>query len=163
MRWRHLSLALVFLIVVWLQSPAAFPADNSVQSLPVVDRYDIRFDRLSVGGQVFKKRVLALAQDNYGFIWLGTDDGLYRYDGYSLKHYQHDPGNPNSLSENTVLVIYKDRAGMLWVGTAYGGLDRLDPAKDKFTHYRHDPNDSRSLRDDHISSIYLWRDHYRRG
>jgi ligand-binding sensor domain-containing protein len=52
------------------------------------------------------------------------------------------------------MLIYKDRAGILWVGTAYGGLDRFDPAGDTFTHYRHDPNDSRSLRDNHIAAIY---------
>ena len=52
------------------------------------------------------------------------------------------------------MLIYKDRAGILWVGTAYGGLDRFDPAGDTFTHYRHDPNNSQSLRDDHIAAIY---------
>ena len=56
-----------------------------------MDKQDIRFDRLSVGGEPFNKRVLAIAQDNHGFVWLGTDDGLYRYDGYSLRAYRHDP------------------------------------------------------------------------
>jgi ligand-binding sensor domain-containing protein len=122
--------------------------------LPVVDKQDIRFNRLSVGGEPFNKRVLAIAQDNHGFVWLGTDDGLYRYDGYSLRAYQHDPNNPRSLSDNTVMTIYKDRAGILWIGTLYGGLDRFDPDQDVFTQYRHDPNDPRSLRSDHVFSIY---------
>jgi ligand-binding sensor domain-containing protein/signal transduction histidine kinase len=121
--------------------------------LPVIDKQDIRFVPLSVGGERFQKRVHALAQDNYGFVWLGTDDGLYRYDGYTLKAYRHDPNNSHSLSDNTVFVVYKDRAGILWIGT-YGGLDRYDPAQDDFTLYVHDPADNRSLRSGLIWSIY---------
>ena len=102
----------------------------------------------------FRRRVFALAQDNYGFLWLGTDDGLYRYDGYSLRNYRNDPGNPRSLSENTVMLIYKDRAGMLWIGTSAGGLERFDPAGETFTHYRHDPNNSQSLRNNYIAAVY---------
>ena len=87
-------------------------------------------------------------------MWLGTDEGLYRYDGYSLRSYQHNPNNPRTLSDNVAQVIYKDRSGTLWIGTGYGGLDRFDPALDAFTHYRHDPNDSRSLRSDQVWCIY---------
>ena len=142
--------ALLVLFSICVQSAAAAPQDNGIQTLPVVDRQDIRFLRLSVGGQT----VIAMAQDNYGFIWLGTNDGLYRYDGYSLKPYRHDPNDPNSLGQNTLLALYKDRAGILWIGSLYGGLDRFDPAHDSFTHYRHDPNESRSLRDAQVYSIY---------
>ena len=129
------------------------PSHDSVQRLPVMDKHDIRFAPLLVGGEPFKKRVLAIAQDNYGFMWLGTDEGLYRYDGYALRPYRHDPKDPRSLSDNTVFVAYKDRDGILWIGTGYGGLDRFDPAQDAFTHYRHDPNDSRSLRIGQVFSI----------
>ena len=126
--------------------------------LPVIDRQDIRFVGLTVGGEPFTKRVLAIAQDNYGFVWLGTDEGLYRYDGYTLRAYRHDPNNPRSLSDNTVYAIYKDRAGILWIGTLYGGLDRFDAATDAFKHYRHDPNDSGSLREGHVFCIYQDRE-----
>jgi signal transduction histidine kinase/ligand-binding sensor domain-containing protein/CheY-like chemotaxis protein len=138
----------------WVQPSAASPVDDGIQRLPVIEKQDIRFEALSVGGKPFQKRVFALAQDNYGFLWLGTDDGLYRYDGYNLRHYSHEPGNPNSLTENMVMLIYKDRAGILWIGTPSGGLDRFDPAGDTFTHYRHDPNDSQSLRNDYIAALY---------
>jgi ligand-binding sensor domain-containing protein/two-component sensor histidine kinase len=122
--------------------------------LPVVDQHDIRFVPLSVNGERFQKRVSGLAEDNYGFVWLGTNDGLYRYDGYTLKPYRHDPNNARSLSDNTVFVVYKDRAGILWIGTSYGGLDRYDPAHDDFMHYMHEPDNSQSLRSGLIWSIY---------
>jgi signal transduction histidine kinase/ligand-binding sensor domain-containing protein/FixJ family two-component response regulator len=146
-------------VLLWVaaasaQPLTALPADGEIQRLPVIDKQDIRFDGLSIGGKPFQKRVFALAQDNYGFLWLGTDEGLYRYDGYGLRQYSHDPGNPRSLTDNTVMLIYKDRAGILWIGTVSGGLDRFDPAGDTFTHYRHDPNDSQSLRNDYIAALY---------
>ena len=134
-----------------LLSAAALP--GAIQKLPVTDRQDIRFVRLRDGSETFRTWVGAIAQDHYGFLWLGTDDGLYRYDGYRLKSYRHDPANPRSLSENTIKVLYKDRSGIVWVGTGYGGLDRLDPAQDTFTHYRRDPADGRSLSDDTVGAI----------
>jgi signal transduction histidine kinase/ligand-binding sensor domain-containing protein/CheY-like chemotaxis protein len=127
---------------------------DGTKALPVIDKRDIRFIPLSVDGEPFQKRVVRIAQDNYGFMWLGTDDGLYRCDGYTLRPYRHDPSNPRSLGDNSPANIYKDRAGTLWIGTEFGGLDRFNPAQDTFTHYRHDPNDRRSLWDDHIASIH---------
>ena len=89
---------MVLIFSNWVQPSPASPGDGGIQRLPVIEKQDIRFDALSVGGKPFQKRVFALAQDNYGFLWLGTDDGMYRYDGYSLRQYSHDPGNPRSLT-----------------------------------------------------------------
>src|SRR4029453_1500771 len=103
---------------------------TSVQSglvkLPVIDKQDIRFTHLSQ--ESFQSRITGgIAQDKYGFLWFGTNVGLYRYDGYSLKAYRRDPDDPNSLSDDWVYSVYIDHAGVLWVGTALGGLNRLDP------------------------------------
>ena len=94
LRRAFLPVAVVLIFSHWVQPSAASPGDGGIQRLPVIEKQDIRFEALSVGGKPFQKRVLALAQDNYGFLWLGTDDGLYRYDGYSLRQYSHDPGKP---------------------------------------------------------------------
>ena len=116
-----------------MRTPSNTTSQGNIERLPVIDEQDIRFVRLSVGGEPFKKRVLSMAQDNYGFVWLGTDDGLYRYDGYTLRPYRHDPNNPQqSEREHRDTVIYKDRAGILWIGTGYGGLDRFDTAQRRF-------------------------------
>ena len=122
--------------------------------LPVVDKRDIRFTHLSAGGESLLVRIEGITQDNYGFMWFGTNAGLYRYDGYSLKSYQHDPNDPNTLSDDAVRAVYKDRDGILWIGTYFGGLDRLDPADDTFKHYKHNPADNRSLSDNSVGCIY---------
>jgi ligand-binding sensor domain-containing protein len=148
-------LAMVALFVSGAHSAATQKSTNDgLIKLPVIDKHDIRFAPLSVAGKQFRRPVKAIAQDNYGFVWLGTDDGLYRYDGYTLRPYRHDPNDPRSLSDDSVFAIYKDRSGVLWIGTGYGGLDRFDPAQDAFRHYRHDPNNSHSLRGGNILSIH---------
>ncbi|HTP32416.1 MAG TPA: two-component regulator propeller domain-containing protein [Candidatus Acidoferrales bacterium] len=146
-------LAVRILAACILFTPNARAAD-SVVKLPMVDRQDVRFTRIAVDWGSLPRSIYAIDQDNYGFLWLGTHVGLYRYDGYSLKPYRHDRDDPNSLSDDLIKVVHKDRAGILWIGTGFGGLDRFDPAEDRFTHYRHDPNDERSLSSNTVNSVY---------
>ena len=164
--WRRLETALLSLAITLVLfhgvahsagAPAPTEMSTSLQSevakLPVVDRQDIRFVQVSADGAPFQGWVVSIAQDNRGFVWLAAF-GLYRYDGYSLRSYRHDAGDPDSLSDDTVRVVFKDKDGLLWVGTSFGGLDRLDPTLDKFTHYRHNPGDERTLSDDNVACIY---------
>lgn len=129
------------------------PPDGDVVKLPVIDKQDIRFRRFSADGELFHNHIGTIAQDNYGFLWLGGH-GLYRYDGYSLKSYLHAPEDPNSLSDDSISAIFKDRDGILWVGTYFGGLNRLDPTHGTITHYRHEAGNARSLGDDRVTHVY---------
>lgn len=70
--------------------------------------------------------VNAVYQDSRGFLWLGTDSGLCRYDGMQYQTFHHDPFDPNSLDHPKVLTIAEDSFGFIWVGSA-SGLNRLDP------------------------------------
>ncbi len=58
-------------------------------------------------------------------MWIGTEGGLNKYDGYNFTVYQHDPYNPNSLSNNHVTDLYEDSDGMLWIATHGGGRQPL--------------------------------------
>ncbi len=89
-------------------------------------------------------KVISVAQDSMGYLWIGTEEGLHRYDGHELQLYQHVPGDSTSLSHNSAEVIYLDRQGTLWVGT-WDGLNRYDPRKDEFRSYRHQPHDPAGL------------------
>jgi len=108
--------------------------------LPVVDGTDIRFSHVSDGDGPAHTRCGQIVQDNQGFLWFGTQDGLQRYDGYRFKAYRPDPANPNSLSGVYIHSLLKDRAGRLWIGSDQY-LDRYDPATETFTHFRFDPHD----------------------
>lgn len=128
---------------------------NGVVKIPVVDKQDIRFTQLSLNGEFFQEGILSIAQDHYGFVWLGTNAGLYRYDGYSLKSYRHDQNDQNTPSDNRIRVVHRDREGILWMGGGnHAGLDRLDPTEDTFKHYRHDPGNVRTLSDNGVACIY---------
>ena len=112
-----------------------------------------RFVHLAVADGLPSNRAYDVLQDSQGFIWIGTQSGLCRYDGQQLKTYRHDPADPETLSDSYVLSLYEDRQGHLWIGTHGGGLNRLDPARGRFVHYRHDPEDPQSLSDDRVQSM----------
>lgn len=76
--------------------------------------------------------VRAMVQDRQGFLWLGTDAGLMRWDGYRLQSYVEEPGTPGSLPDTFVRNLVVDGGGRLWVGTNSGGLNRYDPDNDDF-------------------------------
>ncbi len=78
--------------------------------------------------------VLAITQDRDGFIWLGTADGLVRYDGYEFVVYRHDPTDSSSLSHSSVTALLESEDGRLWVGTE-GGLDHLDGMTGRFVEH----------------------------
>ena len=110
--------------------------------LPVIDGNDIRFHRISTATGLSQTRVSQIVQDDQGFLWFGTQDGLNRYDGYEFKVFKHDPGHELSLSGVYIYSLFKDRTGTLWVGTDQS-LDSFDAATESFTHHAigsFDPN-----------------------
>ncbi|KHK04108.1 hybrid sensor histidine kinase/response regulator [Desulfovibrio sp. TomC] len=77
--------------------------------------------------------VVCMAQDKQGFLWIGTYDGLNRYDGIRVKVYRNQPGNAGSLPDNSIRALYVDpETGTLLVGTKNGGLVAYDRASDTF-------------------------------
>jgi signal transduction histidine kinase/ligand-binding sensor domain-containing protein len=103
-------------------------------------------------------------RDSKGRLWVGTGNGLGRLDEKTAKfiHYRNEPGNPRSLSSNTVVTIYEDRQGVIWVGANYpwdnkdpevGGLNRMEP-DGTFTRFMHDPNNPQSLINNKVGAIF---------
>lgn len=75
-----------------------------------------------------------MAQDSKGFIWIGTEYGLERFDGYKFVFYHHEKGNSMSLSDNNVTYLLTDRNGELLIGTG-SGMAKYDPDNDSFKRY----------------------------
>ena len=95
--------------------------------------------------------ITSICQDKTNYIWVGTEYGLNRFDGYHFTHYLHQEGDSTSLLFNTVTTLFCDNQGRLWVGTTKG-LQRYDEATNSFTTYtfpeRHKP---------HVSQLYQLR------
>jgi ligand-binding sensor domain-containing protein len=114
----------------------------------------MRFEELSIDDGLSQTIVYSIAQDNEGFMWFATEDGLNRYDGYHFSVIQNDPEDLSSLAYNHILCIFIDSRGILWVGTFQKGLDRYDSDNDVFIHYRFDNDDPSSLSNDIINCIH---------
>ena len=76
----------------------------------------------------------AMCQDRYGYMWIATENGLNKFDGYRFTTYYHNSGDTTSLGSNIVTSLYQDKQGQLWVGTRTG-LNRYDYATDRFVNY----------------------------
>jgi len=100
-------------------------------------------------------------EPNRNILWFGTDTGLVRKDlsTNSLKFFTHDPKNPNSLNNNTVVAIEADENGKLYIGAHVGGLDLFDPATGKFTPIK-PANAKRGATMDSIHKIFIENNRY---
>jgi ligand-binding sensor domain-containing protein/serine phosphatase RsbU (regulator of sigma subunit) len=92
------------------------------------------FKRYNVKNGLSNSSVWAISQDQQGFMWFGTFDGLNRFDGYQFKIYKHNPSDSTSLPGNFINSLYTDRRGRLWVGT-FNGLGLYNPAQENFRKY----------------------------
>ncbi len=99
--------------------------------------------------------VHAFHQDSQGFIWIGTQEGLLRYDGYTYKHYNHTPFDSTSLSNDWVFDIEEDQLGNLWIATFGGGLSYFDQKTEKFTRFSGSVEKSHNM---HITKIIVNED-----
>src|SRR5687768_14609556 len=82
---------------------------------------ELRFNNLLVKDGMPAAETSDILQDQEGYIWLGTANGLVRYDSYTPKVYNFGIDDPNLLPISN---LYQDRKGQLWVGTLYRGLYR---------------------------------------
>ena len=93
-----------------------------------------KFSHITDADGLSQNSVVAIHQDRLGQIWIGTRDGLNKYDGEEFKLYRHKKDNPSSISNNGILCIEEDKNGFIWVGTSFG-LNRYDPKKNAFQTY----------------------------
>lgn len=93
-----------------------------------------KFNHITGADGLSQNSVVAIHQDKLGQIWIGTRDGLNKYDGEEFKVFRHQKENENSISNNGVLCIEEDKDGFIWVGTSFG-LNRYNPKKNTFKNY----------------------------
>ena len=113
----------------------------------------LRFKHISTEEGLSNSTIETIFQDKRGFIWIGTRDGLNRYDGYQITVYRHDPKDSSSISDNYIRYLFEDKDQTLWVGTI-NGLNQFDYKKNKFSRFKHNPADTKSLSNNLVNCIY---------
>ena len=111
---------LIFVIIIIVQS-------NIIRAEEV---YKVNFQKINTKDGLSNKNITKIYQDSRGYIWIGTVNGLNRYNGHNIKVYNNDIGNENGLSFSYITDIVEDDYGNIWIGTK-GGLNILDVKKDE--------------------------------
>lgn len=93
------------------------------------------FQRLSISDGLSQSTIISIIQDDEGFIWMGTGNGLNKYDGYKFTIYTNDPYDSTSISDNAITSILKDKDGKIWIGTQTGILNKYDKSTDSFERF----------------------------
>jgi signal transduction histidine kinase/ligand-binding sensor domain-containing protein len=118
---------------------------------------DISFSHVTTDNGLLSGNVRTIAEDYQGFFWIGTEDGLQRYDGYSMSTYKYSEQDTTSISGNFVLNIFEDRLKNLWIGTM-NGLCLYDRKNNRFKRFKHNKSDSHSINGNIIRAIFESKD-----
>ena len=122
MTWKHSLLTLLLVMT-------SFAAGSQIQYR------NIRFKQLETTDGLSHNTVNSITQDNDGFMWFGTRNGLCRYDGYSIKTFHHNDGDTTSLCHDFIYEIYNDSLkNGLWIATD-NGVCYYDLEKELFRRY----------------------------
>jgi signal transduction histidine kinase/DNA-binding response OmpR family regulator/ligand-binding sensor domain-containing protein len=125
-------------IFILLLLAACQPAVAQEKLLPV-----FHFNHLTTADGLPTNNVLSrVCRDSKGFVWIGTANGLSRYDGYSFKTYRNILNDSSSISSSMIFMVKEDSRHRLWVGTYDAGLSIYDPVRDRFVNFRPRPGDS---------------------
>ena len=119
-------------------------------------RESFNFKNITIEDGLSQSTVETIYQDSKGYIWIGTNDGLDRYNGYEFKHYKHDKYDKNSIANNYIVDIIEDKNGYIWVSTI-GGLSRINPDKDEIKNY-YSKEDSGNLSNSNLWQILCTKD-----
>ena len=118
------------------------------------------FKSLTVENGLSSSDVNCLIQDKLGFIWIGTDNGLNRFDGTNFKVYRHHQNKSNSISDNSIWSLYEDKEGNIWIGTKGGTLNKFSPISEKFEQIilnenKFNENSITSILEDNAGTIWV--------
>ena len=91
----------------------------------------LSFESITTAQGLTQNSVHSIVQDKKGFIWIGTEEGLCRYDGRRFTSFKHNNSQPNSISDNYIVEIFEDHLGRIWLGTR-NGLNIFDDVSNSF-------------------------------
>jgi ligand-binding sensor domain-containing protein len=110
----HRNLNIILFVLLFISAPLTFCQKNI-------------FKQLNTSNGLSNNNVYDIIQDNQGFMWFATEDGLNRFDGYNFKIFRKDPENSNSLPDNFIRALAESSDGNIWIGTQNGYLTCYNP------------------------------------
>jgi len=142
-----------FRVISTIMVSLFFGINCNINANPQDYRYQKAFkvQRVSLSEGLSQSVVNDVIQDNDGYIWLATEDGLNRFDSYEFKVYRHDHKNPKSLHENWVVSLIEEPGFGIWVGTV-AGLSFLNPFTESFIDYSEINSDLNTIVHDFLLS-----------
>ena len=156
----------VLLALILCAVPATLVAGTAIPE-GVPEARPMYFEHLTMRDGLSQSTVMSILQDSQGFLWLATESGLNRYDGYSVREYRRVRSSERSSERGGVLdgesglmndyiwSLAEDRNSDLWLATSGGGVARWDRKTDRFQHFTHDPLDPASLASDKVRTLLI--------
>jgi signal transduction histidine kinase/ligand-binding sensor domain-containing protein/AraC-like DNA-binding protein len=137
-----------FLVISLILSISGISFSQSHSRLP-----EPVFEAISTGTGLPNTTITCILQDYSGFLWLGTENGLVKYDGYSMQVFQPDKSDTGSISSRGIVKIYEDKSKTLWIATL-NGLNKFNRADETFVHYKNIPDNPNSINSDSVQCIF---------
>jgi signal transduction histidine kinase/ligand-binding sensor domain-containing protein/CheY-like chemotaxis protein len=113
------------------------------------------FEHVTMRDGLSMSTVNSILQDSQGYVWLATEAGLNRYDGYTIRQFRRERGNQHGLASDYVWQIAEDARGDIWLATDGGGVARWERRTEKFQQFRHDPAQPQSLASDGVRALLI--------
>ncbi len=119
--------------------------------------FSTQFRHYSIDDGLSEANAICIIQDRYGFLWIGTQDGLNRYDGYEFTVFKYNGNDSNSISGNFIAVLLEDKKGIIWIGTDKG-LCSFNSSTAKFTRYDFEVKRKKKRRGRKITALFEDKD-----
>ena len=144
--FKRLTLSLIMLLC------AELTFAQKVNLFSISNQQKVEMKTYTTNDGLPSKNTTATLRDRRGFVWVGTENGLCRFDGYSFKIFSNKLGDSTSISNNFINALVEDRNGKIWVATM-DGLNLLDPLSERFTRFLHDDRNASSLSNNKVWSV----------
>lgn len=129
-------------------------ADTATGAETAPDRDPGIFRRLAIADGLVNNVVYGVVQDSRGFIWLGTEGGLVRYDGREFRTFDLAADTDGTPARKDISTLRRGSNDVVWVGTWGAGLVQFDPVSEQTRRFQRDDRDPQSLSDDRVQTIF---------
>ena len=109
---------------------------NFTSAVLLAQKRQLQFKHITMKDGLSNSNQNCILQDRDGYIWIGTSDGLNKYDGYNIKVYKHDQNDANSIANNVINLLFLDQKKRLWIGTN-NGVSLYDEEHDRFQNFKY--------------------------